>query len=255
MYNRFNYTYQQAQPVLAEVERYLSAYAEKVPECDNPYYDRYNIYIFENRKTFAMKKEIGYQMKPLFYAGWMEETPWDKFHTALFVHKQATNDGTLTLSKTHVRLPQLSYLITLSARDFFAFFQTIANQKSLLHFELTEDEIPEQFQTWFSKYYKGQRINSKIADRKWVPRYVIDTIAEMLPGEIKTEEDEEAALLQQLAAMQYITVMRDTSLVTVPTSTCIALELEWKQIVDANGNDTEYCVAEADSTSYVLLGR
>lgn len=255
MFNRFNYTYQQAQPILAEVERYLSAYAEKVPECDNPYNDRYNIYIFENRKNFAMKKEMGYQMKVLFYAGWMEEIPWTPFETALFVHKQASDDGTLTLSKSHVRLPQLSHLITLTPKDFFLFFQTIADQRELLCFELTEEDIPQQFQMWFSKYYKGQRINSKIADRKWVPRYVIDTVAGMMPGEIQTEEEEIAAQQAQLAAMQYITVMRDDSLITVPVTTVLALELEWEQIKDNTGADTDYCISQPDSTSYVLLKR
>ncbi len=255
MYNRFNYTYTQAQPILAEVERYLAAYAEKVPEAEHEYLNHFNLYIFDNRKYITMKKEIGYQMKPLFYAGWMEEIPWDKYHSALFVYKQAPTDGTLTLSKTHVRLPQLSFLITLTPKDFFLFFNTIANQKNLLHFELAEDEIPARFKSWFSKYYKGQRINSKIADRRWVPRYVIDTIAEMWQGEIKDEADEQSAQLLQLAAMQYITVMRDDSLVSVPVSTVLALELDWEQIKDADGQDTDYCISMPDSTSFVLLGR
>lgn len=249
MFNRFTYTYEQAKPLLADIERYLAAKTYKLPQCDNPVYDRYNIYIAKSDMTFG--KDIqGKQIAGLLHAGWIEEVPWDTGETAVFVHKQANSSGsTMTLSKTHVRLPQLSYLITLTPRDFFSFFQTIAGQRNLLHFELAENEIPERFQTWFSPYYKGQRINSKIADRRWVPRYVIDTIAEM------AVEEEEPAQLAQLAAMQYITVMRDDSLIAVPVSTVIALELEWEQIKDNTGNDTDYCITRPDSTSYVLLGR
>jgi len=244
MYNRFNFTYEQAQPVLAEVERYLSAHAAKVIEADNAFLDSHNIYIIHNLKALPMKKELGYQMKTLFYAGWIEEVPWTPTESALFVHKQGHSNGTMTLSKSHVRLPQLSHLITLTPKHFIQFFEMLAGQRDLLYFELEEADIPAQFQFWFSKYYKGQRINSKIADKKWVPRYVIDTIAALEP----TKE-------MQLAAMQYITVMRDETLVAIPSDTVIDLELDWKQIKDEDDNDTDYCITEPDNTSFVLMNK
>lgn len=245
MFNRYNYTYTQAQPQLAEMERYLAAYAEKVPECDNSYKEDCNIFIMGNRDYGTMQKKLAKNMQVLIYSGWVQEIPWSSTETAVIIPKQGAADGsTLTLSKSHVRLPQLSYLITLTPLDFFEFFSLLANQGTLLHFELAEDEIPPLFQTWFSRYYKGQRINSSIADRRWVPRYVIDTLAALDP-----------TLENQLAAMQYITVMRDTSLVTIPSSTVIALELDWEQVKKDDGTDSDYCIAQPDSTSFVLLNQ
>lgn len=245
MYNRYSYPYTKAQPQIAEMERFLNAYGEKIPECDNSYNDLYQIYILHNGQRGIMQKKLQKTLSILIYSGWVQEVPWSSVEAAILLPKPgAVDSSTLTLSKSHVRLPQLSYLITLTPSDFFDFFTLLAGQGQLLHFELDETEIPPLFHTWFSRFSRGQRINSAIADRRWVPRYVIDTLAVMDP-----------TLENQLAAMQYITVMRDTSLVTIPSSTVIALELDWEQIKQDDGTDSDYCITRPDSTSFVLLNQ
>lgn len=137
-----------------------------------------------------------------------------------------------TVSKTHVRLPKLSHLITLTAEDFFSLFKLIASGRVAPYgnsFVIPgEMEIAPAIAQFFVTNDKTWRTNPEFADKKWTERQDIEFIASLDP----TRDN-------QLSAMQFLTARQNPDLLYFPLESSIALELDLEQI------DENYCVPES----------
>lgn len=129
-----------------------------------------------------------------------------------------------TVSPTHVRLPKLSHLITLTPDDFFAVFRIIATGKKVSignSFSLPGDiAMPPTVAQFFVTNDRTYRTNPDYADRKWTTKADIEFLATLEPTPYN-----------QLCAMQYLTAKQNSGdLLYFPLDSAIQLELEWSQI-------------------------
>ena len=130
-----------------------------------------------------------------------------------------------TASTTHIRLPKLSHLITLTPDDFFSIFQILAAAQTISTgstFKIQENmPIPPAVAPFFVTNDKTQRMNPEYADRKWTLKSDIKFLSTLEPTE-----------LNQLYAMQYLTARQNPDLLYFPVESAIQLELSWDQISD-----------------------
>lgn len=151
-----------------------------------------------------------------------------------------------TVTRTHVRLPKLSHLITLCPRDFFLLLNLIATAKNTqtgdsLALNPAACGVTDINNTavgqFFTKMRVNYRINDDYCDRKWTPRDAISFLAKLEP----TQEN-------HLAAMQYLTVLQNDDILYFPIESMVNLELSWEQI------DDDYCVPPESVTNHVIKG-
>lgn len=133
---------------------------------------------------------------------------------------------TATASRTHVRLPKLSHLITLSPDDFFCLFKAIAASTNVSYgntFSIPGDVpiSPVVAQFFTTESGKSWRPSEEYADKKWTTKEDIAFIAALDP----TRDN-------QFAAMQYLTVRQNSDILYFPLESAIALELEWDAVND-----------------------
>lgn len=151
-----------------------------------------------------------------------------------------------TVTRTHVRLPKLSHLITLCPKDFFLLLSLIATAKNTQ----TGDSLALNPATcgisdinntgvgqFFTKMRVNYRINDEYCDRKWTPRDAIAFLSKLEP----TQEN-------HLAAMQYLTVLQNSDILYFPLESMINLELNWEQV------DDDYCIPPEDLPNHVIKG-
>lgn len=129
-----------------------------------------------------------------------------------------------TVTRTHIRLPKLSHLITLTAEDFFSFIRVVHKSKitaagDSLTLCLPEAGVQNLNTTNFAHFFQILRINYRMCldytDRKWTSRDAIKTIAAFTPT---TEA--------HFAAMQYLTALQNPDLLYFPETAAIELELD-----------------------------
>lgn len=142
----------------------------------------------------------------------------------------------MSVSRTHIRLPKLSHLITLTPDDFFLLFRILATSSratsNALSLDLSAADC-EDFESsiiypFFEILKTNYRISKDYMDKKWTPNEVIALIASLEP----TRDN-------QLSAMQYLTAIQNSDLLYFPVETVVELQLDWDQVSD------EYCVPPA----------
>ena len=138
-----------------------------------------------------------------------------------------------TVSKSHVRLPKLSHLITLTPEDFFAVFKYIAAGQNVAFgnsFKVSSEiALSGAIAPFFVTNDKTWRTNPEYADRKWTTKEDIAFIADLEPTE-----------LNQLYAMQYLTARQNPDIMYFPVEAAVGLELDWDQVSD------DYVVPESE---------
>jgi hypothetical protein len=129
-----------------------------------------------------------------------------------------------TVSITHIRIPKLSYLITLVPEDFFLLFRILSSaklspSKNALSINLPALGISQLTETNIGQFFVLLRTNYRIvphfADKKWTSYEIIHKIATLAP----TRDS-------QLSAMQYLTAAQNADLLYFPAETAILLELD-----------------------------
>lgn len=163
--------------------------------------------------------------------------PFDYNNVAYFF-KESADGPVATVSSTHIRMPKLSHLITLTPHDFFALLRLVSTSKktpagdslslnpAAAGLQSLEQSTLTQF---FTKLRTNYRMNPDYADRKWTVKDCVSRVADLEP----TREN-------QLMAMQYLTAMQNSDLLYFPLETSIDLELEWEQM------DDNYCVPRTE---------
>ncbi len=143
-----------------------------------------------------------------------------------------------TASKTHLKMPKLSHLITLSPEDFFTLIQILYSSEtlssnSLLKLDLESVNINDIESETIAPFFKKERINYRLnhefCDRKWTRREALHVIADLEPTEVNA-----------YYAMQYLTAIQNPDLLYFPLNTAVELELDWPQITD------DYCVPQPE---------
>ncbi len=140
-----------------------------------------------------------------------------------------------TISKSHVRLPKLSFLVTLIPEDFFAILKIVAEAKTMSPTTIAinpmvagiHDLERSPIGVFFSLVRTNYRMNADYADRKWTAFSDIKAVADLNP----TPEN-------QLYAIQYLTALQNDDIQYFPTESMINLDigLDWPQM------DNDYVV-------------
>lgn len=150
----------------------------------------------------------------------------------LIINERA--DGEMpTVSRSHIRLPKIEHLMTLTPNDFFNMMKLISNtpisagltiivNPAIINMTSIEESALFPF---FQKVKTNYRMNADYADKKWTKIEDIKFIAGLEP----TRDN-------QFSALQYLSSQRRTDLLYFPVETVIQLELDWQQVTD------EYCV-------------
>lgn len=148
-----------------------------------------------------------------------------------------------TVTMSHIRLPKLSHLITLVPSDFFLLMRLIATAKNTpsgdsLSLNLGSCGIQSLDYTplspFFMKLRTNYRMNPDYCDRKWTPRDAIKFLSKFEP-----------TIENQLAAMQYLTVLQNEDILYFPLDSMVNLELEWEQV------DDDYCIPPENLTKHM----
>lgn len=145
-----------------------------------------------------------------------------------------------TVSPTHIRLPKLSHLLTLTAEDFFTLMRLVDTAKNtqtgnslMLNPAAAgcQNFPASAISPFFTKLRVNYRMNEDYCDTKWTPRIRVKFIAGLEP----TRDN-------QLCAMQFLTAWQNGDLMYFPVESVIALELDWQQISD------DYCIPPEGGT-------
>jgi len=173
---------------------------------------------------------------PVMLAGFTQIVP--VYNSAIVVLRRDT-DKSETVSKTHIRLPKLSHLITLTPDDFFLLLNIIdtakvTQQGNSLSLQLAKAGVHSLNDTnlaqFFTPLITNHRINRDLADRKWTPLKAISQMAAFPPY-----------AENQLYAMQYFTVLQNDDVFWLPEETAVNLELDPIEFMTKG-----YCKARPD---------
>lgn len=227
-------TYADYAPHIQEVRQTLRQRFPVEPEAD-PALGEAFLVDFPNHIAPASDTKLVNTIFNLTNAGYIKQAPFGKDGWPMILYITEKADGPKpTVSRFHIRLPKLSYLITLVPEDFFLLFRIIANAKvtstndSLtLNFPAAgvDDLSGSPLQPFFMPLITNYRMNQEFCDKKWTSYEVIKFIAAIEP----TRDN-------QLSAMQYLTAMQNPDLLYFPVETSVELELDWEQTTD------DYCV-------------
>lgn len=231
------YSYEDAAPHIQKLREFLALNTKRLINEDDPdrewyHYGPDNVKV-EHRavfnKLFALV-EAG---------GFVKRIPCED---GIIILVSESADGKMpTVTDSHVRLPKLSHLITLTPDDFFAIFRLISTAKKTQTPDALNLNFPaaglqslakSSLSQFFTLMRTNYRINPDYADRKWTERKSLNFIANLEP----TRDN-------QLSAMQYLTALQNKDLLYFPIETAIELELDWQQVSD------DYCVPQPDERS------
>lgn len=179
------------------------------------------------------RKEL-YVMQSVGFASF---TPWLVDGKVGLIQINEKADGQMpTISPSHIRLPKLSHLITLTPDDYFGLLRLIntakntqtGNALSLNPAAAGYSSIDTSpLYPFFTKMRVNYRMNPDYCDKKWTRREDIAFLAKLQP----TRDN-------QLSAMQFITAHQNNDLLYFPVETVVNLELDWQQVTD------EYCLPQ-----------
>lgn len=221
-----------------------------------PYLQKFRIWLRTNCPVVKEYKEFGdeafffdeptlrtaldqfkQQLYVLQAAGFASFSPWLAGRNVGLIQINEKADGVMpTVSPSHIRLPKLSHLITLTPDDYFLMLRLIDTAKNTQTGNaLTLNPISCGCQSidqsalypYFSKLRTNYRINVDYCDKKWTRREDIAFLANLQP----TRDN-------QLSAMQFITAHQNNDLLYFPVETVVNLELDWQQVTD------EYCMPQ-----------
>lgn len=139
-----------------------------------------------------------------------------------------------SVSPTHIKLPKLSHLITLTPDDFFALFRILDTAKNtqtgnslMLNPAAAgvQNLLTSPLYPFFTKLRVNYRMCEEYMGNKWTRRSDIKFIAGLEP----TRDN-------QFSAMQYLTARQNKDLMYFPVDTVVQLELDCQQLTD------DYCV-------------
>lgn len=233
-------SYEDVQPHIKEFSEFLRKYGKLL---NNPKQDGYESFLFADEHGWNIFKEFKYQYELLRQTGYIQAAPIAPKQYILIMQP---NKGMYepTVSPTYVRLPKLSYLITLTYEDFFLLMQLIANSKvtqttkDSFSLPLSDFGIAQTFEdlvigNFFTKLKVNYRMNLDYTDKKWTSFETIKRIADLEP----TFEN-------HLVGMQYLTARQNDDLFYFPTETAIELEItDWPQVTD------DYVIPENDGVN------
>lgn len=156
--------------------------------------------------------------------GFLDIAPIDPYGENVIIYLLENRDKNFpTSSKTHFRLPQLQYLLTLTPEDFFLFLQLLSTTNTIpsgtSFFLNTSNEITAALTPFFMTNDKTWRLNPEFADRRWTSKDDVEFLAALDP-----------TTSNQLYALQYLASRTDSTIFQFPIDTSIELELEWQQI-------------------------
>lgn len=223
-------TYDELAPLVQQFRDFLRQNCSLVKEADE--YSQ-EVFLVDKKESNRIRVTFEKSWNALACAGFLEAVPFDYNHIMVYFYEQA--DGPVqTVTPTHVRLPKLSYLITLCPEDFFALLRLVATAKNTQSQNSLSLNPPaagltslsnSPLEPFFTKLRTNYRFNIDYSDRKWTPRDAIKYLADL-----------DATRDNQLSAMQYLTALQNPDLLYFPIETSIELELDWQQISD------DYCV-------------
>lgn len=228
MYYRKRLTFSEISPYIQEFLQFLRANCPVIkPGSEDDYEEAFLFDI--KRANQARAYEKYYSL--LVAGGYMMAAPITTDESVMILYFNSTAYGTPpTVSASHVRMPKLSCLITLTPEDFFTCFKLVAtakltSTKDALQLNPAANGIQSLSTHILAPYFTllktNYRINPTYAGNKWMPYEDIRFIASLEPNRDN-----------QLSAMQYITARQNEDLLYFPTETAINLELEWPQITD-----------------------
>jgi len=174
---------------------------------------------------------------PMWYSGYTQIYPSESGYMLLI---SDDNRRGITVSKTHIRLPKLSHLITLIPEDFFTLLNLIAtaapapptyNYLSLRTAQCGVHNLEtHNLSLFFTRAVTNYKINPEIANPKWLPLKSIKQMATLTP-----------TLTHQLQVMQYFTALQNEDVYYFPLETALELELSpIEEMVDG------YCIPSQD---------
>lgn len=225
-------TYDEIAPFVQKFQTFLRANSSVVQEAGD---GKQEVFLVDTSISREFERQYIDMYSPLSYAKMIHVAPYDYHHILVYFDPKA--EGPMpTVSPTHVRLPKLSYLITLVPADFFTLLQLIATAKntpakdslSLNPAAVGITSIASSaLHPFFTLLRTNYRLNAETADRKWTSRDAIKQIAHLDP----TREN-------HLVAMQYLTALQNPDLIYFPLEARLDLDLDWEQA------DNNYCIPE-----------
>lgn len=207
-----------AEPLLLFLRNYCQVLKEE--DGTTPLYDVREAFYADKEamdKISSLYKNIFSMMR---LGDFLEVAPLNNNWTEVMIYITKDKETFIpTVSPTHVRLPKLSHLITLTPDDFFSVFKLIAaGKKTAVGSSLIlpgDMSMPPTISQFFITNDKTWRTNPEYSDRKWTLKTDIQFIAALEP----TRDN-------QLCAMQYLTVRQNDDLFYFPLESAIALELD-----------------------------
>ena len=224
-------TYDELAPHVAKFREFLRLNCPVVREAGD---DGDEVFYVDRAKSETIRKTFEHYYSALTVAGFITCVPISADYSALFLYfNEKANGPKPTVTPTHIRMPKLSYMITLCPEDFFALLRLISTAKNTN----TKDSLAlnppaagimdlpaSPLAPFFMLLRTNYRMNPEYCDKKWTPRDAIAYLADLEP----TRDN-------QLSAMQYLTALQNPDLLYFPIETSIELELDWEQISD------DYC--------------
>lgn len=232
-YYRKQLTYDEIAPYAQKMLLWLRQNCPVVKE----YEEGCEIFFMDKTKMDAMWSQHQNVFAVMQARGWCEFVPWTTDRSIGIVIFFPDSEGPKpTITPTHVRLPKLSHLITLTPEDFFALFKLISTAKNtqtgnslMLNTAAAgvENLATSPLFPFFTKLRVNYRMNETYADAKWTSRDDIKFLA----GLEQTRDN-------QFSAMQFLTARQNKDLMYFPMETVIDLELDWPQVTD------DYCLPQ-----------
>lgn len=225
-------SYEQLTPM---VNKFMESVRRMCPVIQEAGDDGQEVFLVDKSAASEFSALYMAEYKALSMSGMITQVPLGA-SKALFYFDPNVNFTPPTVSLNYVRLPKLSFLITLVPEDFFLLMRLITTarntpQKDALSLDPAACGIPSIESSSLSPFFTKLRINYRMTpeycDKKWTPRYAIEQIADLDP----TRDN-------QLTVMQYFTVMQNQDLIYFPIEAMITLNLEWEQMND------DYCIPQ-----------
>jgi len=187
---------------------------------EDPAEEAFYFYVEDPQATLG-NNPIRQYYAPIMIANYSQLIPC--YNAAvLILRKNAEN--TETVSPSHIRLPKLSHLITLTPEDFFLLLVIIDTAKltaagNSFSLNLPSIGVPSLDDTNLARFFTplvtNYRISRNVADRKWTPIKAVSQMAQLPPY-----------AENQLYAMQYFTILQNKDVFWMPEETAINLELD-----------------------------
>lgn len=163
----------------------------------------------------------------MHYSDTIDAMPLDDSYENFIIYiREDKNIKKQTMTRSHIRLPKLGYLITLTPQDFFNVFKILMNSTTTAYGTSVVLNDPTLLTPAITQYFitndAAIRTNPEYTDRKWTCKEDIALIAN-LP----------ATPLNQLYAIQYLNARNNLDLLYFPVDTAVQLELDWDQLTES----------------------